>query len=334
MNKYSNDMILCRIVANLLFKKIGGIGITMANSPLYDMIVEEKGIGLFFGVKVGDMNYQNSQQYASYLAVLNQSNYFDEDERLPIILMCVDKESEAIKFGFQLTWQRYMATVQNKVKLVDITPNNWTNLIENLKEMDRVIRALNSDKVSIVKRITIKRKMLSDRVDTADIIYLRKFTENYKLKQKEVTTTQDSFERMVYGIPENEYPNDLLDDVIFKGIEQVFPHPIKKSQSLLFNTELQDLKRELEKTQKKFNIMVEPNFNDLNNNYIFNKSFHFLQIPLILYHNPIKIFNDNFTDEYTSVFQPFEEWVKNYGILEKLTKETLRNITDVITKLD
>lgn len=329
--KSTEEVIFCRIVANQLYKKIKGIVISFSNTPLYDLIVVEKQSDLQFGVKVGAMDYPASEEYKSYLELLEKSRYELRDERTPIILMCADKDTEVIRFGYQLTWERYRASIQTKVTLRDITPENWNVMIVNLKEMDRVIRVLDNDKISIVKRISVEKKMAMGVIAHADIIYLRRFTEKYKMQQKEVQTEQEQFQRMMTGIPEKEYPNDILDEVIFKGVESVFPNPKKKSQILLLNTELMDLKRQLERSKKSFNIRIEPEFNGLINYQEFINSFRILEIPLTLYHDPIKIYDDTFKDEYPSVMAPVAEWIQSYGVLERLKYETLRSVADVIT---
>lgn len=333
MNKSAEEVIFCRIVANLLYKRIADIAITFSNLPHYDLVVEEKHSGLVFGVKVGTMDYPSTEEYKAYLNLLEQSRYVLKEERLPIILMCADKETEVIRFGYQLTWERYRASIQTRVTLRDITPETWDEMVSNLKEMDRVIRVLDNDKISIVKRIAVEKKMQWGGVAHAEIIYLRRFTEQYKMQTKEVKTEQEKFHRMITGIPEEEYPSDILDDVIIKGIDSVFPNPRKMSQVLLLNTELMDLKRNLELSKKAFNIRIEPELSDLINYSGFIQSFRILEIPLTLYHEPIKIFDDTFREEYPAVTAPVAEWIQNYGILEKLKNETLRSVSDVITEL-
>ena len=214
MNKSTEEVIFCRIVANLLYKRIAGIAITFSNLPHYDLVVEEKQSGLVFGVKVGTMDYLSTEKYKEYLYLLEQSRYVLKEERLPIILMCADKETEAIRFGYQLTWERYRASIQTKVTLRDIAPETWDEMVTNLKEMDRVIRVLDNEKISIVRRIAVEKKMQWGGIAHAEIIYLRRFTEQYKMQTKEVKTEQEHFHRMITGIPEDEYPNDILDEVI------------------------------------------------------------------------------------------------------------------------
>ncbi len=46
------------------------------------------------------------------------------------------------------------------------------------------------------------------------------------------------------------------------------------------------------------------------------------------------MFNDNISDEFTSVTEPLKDWVKNYGLIETLAKETLRNVADVVTIIE
>ena len=334
MNMSQEQVIFCRIVANLLYKKIQGISVSLSNSPLHDLIIEEKSQGLFFAVKVADMDYPNSPEYQQYLATLNERSYWMKDERLPIILMCADKNTETIRFGYQLTWQRYRATIHTKVTLRDVTEQSWSEMIENLKEMDKVIRVLDNQKISIVKRIAVERQIPTGGMARGEIIYLRKFTNSYKMQQKEVSDEQEKFRRMVFGIPEEEYPNDILDEIIMRGIEGIFPGARRKSQILLLNTELQDLKSEQERTKKEFRIRIEPDFNDLVNYQGIINSFRILEIPLTLYHDPIRLFGDNLRDEFTSISMPVVEWIESFGNIEKLLRLTLQRIDDVVTEID
>ena len=330
----NKDIILCRIAANILYKKIKGIEISFSKNPLCDLTVEDQSTGLVFGVLVKDRNLYSSQDHAKDVNVLNQRSFLLKEDRLPILLMRVDSESETLQFGYILTWEKYRASIHPDVTWRDITSETWSDLLENLKEMDRVIRILSDDKICVVKRVDVERIIPNGGIAHGEIVYLRKFTEQYTMKQKELESEQEKFHRMVFGIPEEEYPSDILDDVILKGIEKVFPNPRKKSQILLLNTELQDLRIELHKDRKTIHILIEPVFEELSEQlgqlvYPIN----LLSIPLSLYYDSNRIIQDYITDENTSVQMSFGEWIKEYGRLDYLIKRTLLSINNVITEV-
>ena len=334
MTKNNRDIILCRIAANILYKNIEGIEVSFSKNPLCDLMVEDQSAFLRFGVVVRDRTVYSSQDHAEDVNVLNQRSFLLKEERLPILLMRVDQESETLQFGYLLTWEKYRASIHPNVTWRDITSESWSDLIENLKEMDRVIRVLSDDKISVVKRVAVERIIPNGGIAHGEIIYLRKFTEQYTMKQKEVESEQEKFHRMVFGIPEDEYPTDILDDVILKGIEKVFPNPRKKSQILLLNAELQDLKIDLHKDRKSIHVFVEPAFEELTEHLgqlIGSKNI--LSIPLSLYYDSNNIIQDYITDETTSVQMSFEKWINEYGLLDYLIKRTLMSINDVITEI-
>lgn len=131
---------------------------------------------------------------------------------------------------------------------------NWHKLTDkNVKLLNVFLHikrgttsSLPMDFVRVKKTITLN----SEQVPEAEIIYFRKFSSEYKMMQQ-YNTYEDRFNRLLYGIPQNEYPEDDLDKEILKEIRKTYPHATIKSSLLLFDIELMDLLIEKEKLCKK-----------------------------------------------------------------------------------
>ena len=51
-----------------------------------------------------------------------------------------------------------------------------------------------------------------------EIMYLRDFCPDYKMSSPTVRSEKAKWNLFINGIPQNEYPNDKLDDLILKKI--------------------------------------------------------------------------------------------------------------------
>ena len=55
------------------------------------------------------------------------------------------------------------------------------------------------------------------------------------MKPKEVVDEREKYNRLLTGVPEDEYPNDFLDNSIFSMVQQQFPDAQMKSSMMLFS---------------------------------------------------------------------------------------------------
>ena len=138
-------------------------------------------------------------------------------------------------------------------------------IFKALYHINSIIRILSEKTISIIKRIKINEVDNQGRYHTAEIIYLRTFSNEYKMQQKEVVDEKEDFKRMIYGIPENEYPSDMLDKDLLEVVQQKYPTAKVKSSLMLFNSELRDFEQEIRNYHyyNTITLILEPDFQEI-----------------------------------------------------------------------
>lgn len=98
------------------------------------------------------------------------------------------------------------------------------------------IHVLPENEIYLVRKISLFDK--SDRRKQpimGTLIYARRFDKirNYIMHPHPM----DQFNRCVYGYKEDEYPHDILDDLILDTMRNLFPKAERKSEILMFNVD-------------------------------------------------------------------------------------------------
>ena len=223
-----------------IIKNCGEVLIEKKPTALYDWLVKDNAQGLFWGVCVVSHTFTRMKAYEEYLDVLYQTDFYNERNRVPIVMLAVHQSTRRVTFGFQVVWHHGKATIYNNVKFRELTYRSWGSALDNLLSMDDVIRVLNQNNLRIIKHLKVSKTVDGERY-FADVIYLRSLTRDYRMADKEVVDQKEQFNRFVFGIPENEYPSDELDEWIEEIIGAKYQIEKKKSSLLLFTTELRDL---------------------------------------------------------------------------------------------
>lgn len=96
------------------------------------------------------------------------------------------------------------------------------------------IRFLPQQFFRIEKIITLNSSSLLN----GQVRYLRTFGERYRIKRRSALSTQEQFSRNVYGTPEEDYPQDVLDNIIFKAVQKAYPEAQRQSCTILFDSDL------------------------------------------------------------------------------------------------
>jgi hypothetical protein len=241
MKKEIKEMRSYQIAAIILLRYIDGIEISESQYPYYDLLVTDKTTGLRFGIEVKFSSFERTQEYRSYIQTLSRINLNDENNRIPILIMAVNESKETAKVGFVMGWRFDKAYIYEKPSFIEVTKENSEKILDIIKAMDQTIRLLSNQGLKIKKTINITCKGYHGIPCRGQIVYLRDFTDQYKMYQKVIINERERFERLFYGIPEEEYPSDILDQAIIEMVQQEFPNSSIKSDLLLFSSELRDL---------------------------------------------------------------------------------------------
>lgn len=311
-----NDITI-RLAANVLYKNISNIAINYSNSSLYDIIVIDNDSGLRFGVVVGGIDYEKSEEFKNYLSRLKAENFERDINRLPIVLMVVNFESEEAYMSIIASWSfLHGITIYDKSTFIPLKPNNWKMVIDSLKKMDSVIRMLDNDDLRVKKEISLSTGSQYREEFWGKIIYLRKFTKKYRITHKHIETERESFEKIVHGILEEEYPSDYLDNIILRAVSDSYK-ATSKSSLFMLNTDFQELRNEIStKIIIKAQLLIAPDLSDINFNGRIPSSFNQLVVPLHIYVTSRKN-QGAFSPSYNQTI-PLQDWLNKYQELSNL----------------
>lgn len=324
----------CRVAAKYFFRFCNSLKISRVEYPYYDLFIEDGQTGLSFGVKVIDENYLESEDYnLNYLPLLKGIDDFNYSPRVPIALFNVNEVTETGKCGIILSLDWNGAKINYPTFMKDLNDkSHFERMMNELNMSDYMVRSLRDDSLGVLKTLLLKLPIRygssPEREAFAKIAYRRSFTKNYKLNSPKVVSREEQFKRFMNGIPQNEYPNDYLDEVIVRSISTKFDIVDNKSSLFLFNTELKDLKLEYRgKARKDIIIQTEPILDD--------KAIELLgsliscpRINLTLFiENPF--FKNEFHDEFINDVIDLNAWKQAYATITQLMP-TLTDISKII----
>lgn len=328
MNIVYSEWRVQMIACNILYRCFGDITIDrMPDWDLLDMKVSyNDGSDLSFGI-ILKRSCDNTTQIGEKLTgQLFMVDFTQKMYRLPIILMVVEEQTERAKIGFVVGWRFGKPCIYRNFELRILNEKNANVCLQIIKSMDEVIRVLSADELNVLKRITFSKKLHDKRIQQAEVLYLRKLSTTYRMKQKEIVNEKQRFERLLKGTPEEEYPKDNLDKLILKGIKGKFRNAKMKSKLILFSTDLKELQSYKNVHRLKASLLVSPNLNELPD----------IALSMLNGMEMLNIVLDVFVDVifYEKVFdnisfflnEPLEGWVKKISELNEL-KKTMESIT-------
>lgn len=160
----------------------------------------------------------------------------DKLSKIPIIIF--KQVAGNTMFGILSYWDfdRYFVNNQINWREYNIQNINW--LITQISIRRGSIKLLDSSMCRVVKTIYLNH----DDIIDGEIKYLRSFRETYKMKDTSMLSEEDRLMRLIHGTPEDDYPQDELDKVLYHKVVNTYPNAKVKSNLLLFDTELLDLR--------------------------------------------------------------------------------------------
>ena len=252
-----------QIAAIALTKALPMIKLEQTDGSLFDILATNPSDELRFGVNVVASSFSDTNSYAIYLEYLNNVDYSERDNRLPIVIVSVNESSESAKIGIQIGWRFGRPVVFKRPFMMKLTNENANRILDAIKTMDETIRILSVHGMKVIKYISISKQDQRGMNHHAQIVYMRDFTEEYKMKPKEVVDERKKFNRLLNGVPEDEYPNDFLDNSILSMVQQQFPDAQMRSSLMLFSSDLRDIQRLSQSVRLDAEMFIEPNLTDM-----------------------------------------------------------------------
>ena len=259
--------------------------------------------------------------------MLNKVDYTQSVNQIPIVLLVVDEPTESAKIAFLVGWRFGKPRIYKNFELRNLNQKTADICLQIIKSMDDVIRILSVDDLNVLKKITFSKKLSDNRVQQAEILYLRKLSSTYRMNQKEVVEEKERFERLLKGTPEEEYPQDELDMLIFESVKKQFKNAKVRSKLMLLSTELDDLQFYRDIHCVHTNLLVSPDLTNLPEIALS------MLDGLELFSVGIDIFVENifYQEAFDGVSfekdEPLEGWLKKVTEWNRL-KGTMRSITE------
>jgi len=263
----NQQLVLSQAKANILQYCVG-VELSEVSTALYDFVVEDKQQGLRFGVHAVPEDFGKSVAFNDYVATLQAADLYERQNCLPIVIVAVNTSTLKTYLGVVVSWNREHPRIYKRVSMREATYRNWGIALDFILSMNDAISVLSQYGINILKRISVEVEGEQGEPCFGEILYMRSFTDTYRMRRKEVVTEKEKFERLLYGIPEDEYPSDKWDELIASAISQVMTiHPQNgnniKSESFLFTTDLKSLQVYKNYAHKRIGIVFSPQDGDV-----------------------------------------------------------------------
>ena len=313
------------IAITILYRYYKNCKIDFSSLDFCDFIVSDSISDFRFAVSIKRTTYAETESYILSIEDILSYNNINEKYRIPYAIMCVNEAKETAKMGVVVSWYNQIPIVNQKLSLKELSDNNWTLIYNQLLTTDKTIRIIPNISWKVIKKIPI----IKDDNNWGEVLYLRDLSSNYKMSPK-VRTEQEKWDNFFNkGVPQDEFPQDKLDDLILSKIREFSPESNVYSSLLLFNTELRDMQiRYKNYIRHSVPLIIKPNWDELflKNAQEFNKQ---ITVKLEIFVSPIDSAKVNLLP------YPFEknidvrDWVQDYFAYSQAIT-TIHSLKDVI----
>lgn len=213
-------------------------------------------------------------------------------EQLPLLVVTLN--NNICQIGFLLFWDYDRCHINNDIHWRELNAQTIEWLSLQLQAHRQRVVQLPLEKLRVKKTILLNTK---DYIEP-EIIYLRKFNNNYRMSTPPILTEQERFNRMLSGTPENEYPQDDLDNLILDVVKKRYPEAKVQSSLLLFDVDLIDIRHIKDKRKAIFSIhSVSTTYNPLGKIIGMGKNNITINLEIYYYQNVFKAFGISATNE-------------------------------------
>lgn len=206
-----------------------------------DMIVEIPDCELKFAIEVKTVSAYTDAIRQEIKNRIARAVYRQGAPNIPIVLALVNEDGGSVNIGIALQWRFHTPIIEDDIRFVELSPENADVILDNIKAADTIIRALSNTNLKVVKKISFSLEQGGIN-HQGYIVYLRDLHQGYRMNCKTPDNQQEEFDRFLNGIPETEYPRDIVDEKILEAVAERYHDSKIESSLLVFSTELRDLK--------------------------------------------------------------------------------------------
>lgn len=328
MSNIDKEWRIEQIATTILYRYFGNISVTQAQEGVCDLIVTyNDGTELRFGVVVKSGSFEKTEHFNALIKRLEQTDFMMEANRLPIIALYVDESTENVKVAFLVGWRFSKPRIYRDFELRNLNEKSANICLQIIKSMDSVIRLLSVDDLNVLKCIVFSRKLSDSRTQQAELLYLRRLSASYRMNEKEVVDERERLERLIKGTPEEEYPKDDLDRMIFEGVKGQFKNAKVRSKLILFSTDLDDIQQYKNVHCHHTTLLVQPDFSKVSTLELYMlEGQEILTVNLDVYVENM-FYREAFDSVSFDKVEPLENWMEKMSVWKKM-KETMRPISE------
>lgn len=254
-----------QIAATLLYRYCGKIRIEGVSSQLWDLVVTVLSNPQYqFVVKLVSSSFRKTNEYKKYLQNIEANK---SSCSKPIVLLSVNEKEETATIGLLLGYFWNRAYMNDSLVMNKFNESSWAILNERLTAIDKNIHPIMSGNYMVVKEISVTVHNGINNYSEGKFVYLRNLSGTYKMQASpENLSFKEKFDRLLNGIPQNEYPTDFLDRIIQNAVSKQFPDNKLHSSLMVFSTEIRDVFLNYNiysKIDIPLNFTIDGNFDEL-----------------------------------------------------------------------
>lgn len=239
IRKEQRDWRMKQIALSAIYKMFPNPEITESDSGLYDFdVIYTDETLIHVGIVVKLSTFTASTLYGALLDKLSERSIL----HVPLLLLCVNESSENVRVGYLLSWVHGSYVLHSKLRMQSLKIFLNTEYRMVIKSMDETIRVLSSENAYCLKSIALQVPHGGQNISVF-VKYLRRLTNTYRMLPPNNLSDAERFQRYLNGVPQAEYPNDWLDDVILSAIRNRFADANVISSLMVLSTELRDVRR-------------------------------------------------------------------------------------------
>lgn len=130
-----------------------------------------------------------------------------------------------------------------------------------MSEVIATIRGLDSSEWRVLKEIKLLGRIGHEVTGVmGTLLYTRPLTPEYKPKERPDVCR---FQKCLYGLRQEDYPNDWFDEMILDAVKAQFPESMTRSELILFDVDFEKIERLKNQRIISAEISVTPDLQDV-----------------------------------------------------------------------
>ena len=299
-----------QIAAQILYRYFPNIKIEVTYLSICDLIISFED-GAVCGISVKLSTYRQSKLFKKTSDYLGKLDFSNVEYRIPVLLLCVNESAETATFTPLIGWSHGRAEIYTNGVQKLLTEESSKQFSLYVHTMSDIISFLDVNHWNVLKKIRIETQTRDGNAIPAEIVYLRNFSNSYKMRNSHIVDEKISVDRLLNGIPQDDYPNDILDDCILKAIEPYFVNISVQSSLILLNSDVKQLQIYKSYCHTEVEIRIFPHLDDVYRELLVH-NFDFPIYKLDLF-TPSQKYKDLFENRYFETSLSFNTWVNEFA---------------------